>query len=218
MPVASFNADLIAYLIGPANANYAAVHDAALADLVGTGNITLENTLDGTPLYYVTRGELSFDTSPLALLGSIVITGGVLSLFIKRPVHASETDLGQATIHVVEGVHGDDPEVADYGLLLPKVVSGGEGPAYADIPPVQGDWFDITLTAAGVSWINNTMTKFGLRVKGDIDNAIPTGFNDVVVDNKSNLPVLTVTYNERRYRGNINIDQLIYQHTERMVR
>lgn len=151
-----------------------------------------------------------------------VATAAELEVWLARPHHGSEDDAGQTELYIVEGVNTGSPVVADYGLLLPKVVAGSAGVAYATVLPPPGQYHIITLNATALGWINPSgITTFGLRIKGDIDAAEPTGLNDV--ETRASRPaILTVTYNEAPARparlGNILIDQLIYQHAERMVR
>lgn len=216
MPVLVVNADVQTCLWKSA-IGYLATHNASDADILG---ITLCNSVGILPGGFdAGRGELSFDTSPMGV--GAVATAGELELWLARPTHDSEDDPGQTELHIVEGVNTGDPVVADYGLLLPKIVVGNAGVAYATVLRPPGSYHTITLNAIALTWINPSgMTTFGLRIQGDIDGVEPTGLNDVYAS-RARVAVLTVTYNEarvRRFRGNINIDQLIYQHTERMVR
>ena len=177
-------------------ATYPLAHDVANADWAGIFPgpiIVLVSILSGLPSFEVARSELSFDTSPAG--AGAIVTGVILDLWFARPAHGSEDDPGHMATHVVEGVHGAVVDVADFGLLLPKTVSGGEGPPYADILPAPGSYHAIPLNAIGRSWINLTgITKLALRCWGDIANLVPTGMNDVEIYVGANLPKLRITY------------------------
>ena len=194
MALITIAANMVAGL-GQANLiSYASVHDApnSVPLTLPPWAMALANSLWAGPAWEVYRIELSVDTSPLG--AGAIITAAVLSPWLARPAHGTEDDPGQAVIHVVEGIHGAVPVVADYGLLLPQVVSGGVGPPYADILPTPGSRHDIILNAIGRSWIDPTgTTKFGLRLFGDINILVPTGWNDVELYSARDIE-LTITY------------------------
>lgn len=196
MPTLEITASLYGGIYTADKATYPLAHDVANADWAGVwvGPIILiSSILTGIPTFEVARSEMSFDTSPLS--PGAIISSALLRLWFARPAHGSEEDPGHIAAHVVEGVHGAVVDVADFGLLLPKTVSGGEGPPYADILPAPGSYHDIPLNAVGLNWINPTgETKFGLRCWGDLANIIPTGWNDVEIHVGANLPRLIVTY------------------------
>ena len=148
----------------------------------------------------------SSELIPIAALDLVTIRTAVQDLIVNTNhnyfvgkemllVHNRHTEIdpGQATIHVVEGVHGDTLEPDDFGDLLPKTTSGGSI-SHGDI--VQG-WNEISLNATGRGWISKTgITKLGLRLAGDIDNSTPTGYNslEIMSESSSYAPVLTITY------------------------
>lgn len=105
----------------------------------------------------------------------------------------TEHDEGHATLHVVEGVHGDTLVGSDFGDLKAKTTSGG---SITDAEIGYG-WNDITLNAIGRGWISKTgITKLGLRVAGDIDNLTPTDINyhTIYGEGSGLLPYLTIIY------------------------
>lgn len=105
----------------------------------------------------------------------------------------TEHDEGHATLHVVEGVHGDTLVGSDFGDLKAKTTSGG---SITDAEIGYG-WNDITLNAIGRGWISKTcITKLGLRVAGDIDNLTPTDINyhTIYGEGSGLLPYLTIVY------------------------
>lgn len=170
---------------------YALAHNA-LAGTIGTGIFFNAATgLSAGPNYDVSRGFLSFDTSPLG--AGVTLVSGILSLL--PVVGGTEADPGHATLHIVEGIHSIPLVVTDFGAILAKIISGGsisEANFYAALPGMA----HITLNPTGLGWINKTgITKLALRVAGDIDNLAPTGANSIAIYRMAGaLPILTIVY------------------------
>lgn len=86
--------------------------------------------------------------------------------------------MGQATLHVVRSVHGSELISADFGGLKTKMISGGS--ISVDDWQDTYEWNEILLNTTGNGWVSKTgITKFGLRLAGDIDNNTPTGLNRI---------------------------------------
>ncbi len=171
--------------------------------------------------FAILRAFLYFDTSDIPPEATII--SARLALY---PEDVFEAEAGYATLHAVEGVQAVPLELEDFGRHLDKVVSGGSI-AFADWVP--DSYNEIELNATALSWINKGgLTKFCLRVAADKDDTPPTldGDNGVVFCSAETgpdfCPKLIVTYELPPPvvppKGNIVIDQLIYQHAERMAR
>ncbi|MBU0791744.1 MAG: hypothetical protein KKC55_14940 [Gammaproteobacteria bacterium] len=157
---------------------YATAHDAANATSIHADGdfwwyYRISNSTPGWDFdYEIARGFLTFDTSNIK---TRIITAA--SLFLYHVSGGTETDAGQSTLYVVEGVQTIPLASADYGAHLTKTVSGGSV-TEATIAAAFNDWLEIPLNAEAWAWINKTgITKFCLRVAGDIDNNVPTGKN-----------------------------------------
>jgi len=189
-------------------ATYAAAHDADNADALSLagelGNIIIcQSSFAAGAGYSVSRGYISFQTSRLGAFSRIY------SVSLEfRCSSKSEIDSGHSTLHIVQGIHTETITLADFGLLKPKIVSGGSK-SYDNI--VVGENV-IGLNAIGaLQWISKTgMTRLGLRLAGDIDNDTPSGQNYLLC----HTPTLRITYIP--IVGNPTIDQIAYQHAERM--
>jgi hypothetical protein len=173
------------------NSSYTIAHGA------GTGVISDDGTylgigqmLELTPLYYVDRGALFFDTSSLP--DNVYITSATLSLYGEYDF--STTDFN---ITVVDGSSLNDPLVAgDYSYLRNQTTSGG---AFNTAGFSTSGYNDIPLNAAGMGWISKTgMTKFGLRSSRDITPTEPSGYEVVDVSSYEAgveyRPMLVVSY------------------------
>lgn len=177
------------------DAVYANAHDAAAADSGGDDATQGGASITKWPPYEVLRHLLAFDTSKLDELGIANITQVDLELYSTS---GGEDDVGQGTLHVVEGIQSIPIDLADFGPLKSQVVSGGSI-VNASIPVA--DWYAITLNATGRGWINKPgVTKLALRVAGDIDNDTPTGMNAALLEEEtegSNLIAkLTIYFSE----------------------
>lgn len=180
---------IIAAGIRSIGADYATVHNAASGEIGGSGyGIQCVNAWESVDLVYgVYRGYLSFNT---ASLGNITI----LNVYITfaRIEDEGEDDSGQSTLYLVEGVHGDSLVGTDFGDLLAKVTSGGVityANWTASATPI------LSLNSTGLGWIQKSgITKFGLRLSGDINSQTPTGDNYISADSlsMSNPPILTI--------------------------
>lgn len=207
--------------------SWADVHDASVPPICDVHDSEYElvaavGFISGSPsYYYIDRAFLYFDTSEIEV--GATIDEAILALFLNGKV---EDNAGYATLHVVEGVQASPLECADWGKHLDKVVSAGSV-AFADW--VSGGYTPIVLNAIGRSWINKGgITKFCLRLVSDIDDTPPPGIlyaaeNGIAIYSAEKgvlyCPRLSLTYTVGRiWKGNIIIDQLIYQHAERMAR
>ena len=154
------------------DADYATAHDAASGALLAVaqdqGIIANEKP---NAYYNVWRSFLYFLTASLPDAANI--TRVRVGLRTDTPL---EADLGQTTLHIVEGVQGDTLAYADFGAHLTKTTSGGS----IDIAGmgVTNNFFWVTLNATGRGWVNKTgLTKLCLRSAGDIAKALPSGRN-----------------------------------------
>ena len=152
------------------NAVYATARTATSSDYVFTSTIssTVSNSFLAST-YQVDRGFLYFDTT--FLLG-YVVTAATLYVYTY-----GKSDADGESIQIQSGMptYPHSTLVAgDYDLTYYAGDGGNETIANF----TNGSYTDITLTPAGVGWINTTgVTKLCLRTTGDINNAAPTGQN-----------------------------------------
>jgi len=182
-------------LVSPDGATYAEAHDASsgyyneIQFIIGSGYYT-----GPTNYYLVQRGFIMINTAslgPKARIRSAVLTIVVLGY-------------NNSLFHIVQGLDNGWNVSANFGLLKDKVVSGGSGSGSGSV--------SISLNAIGRSWINKVgITNLGLRIAGDIDNVIPTEIEYFTFSSIA----LSIEY--FLLAGNPIIDQLIYQHAERMT-
>lgn len=171
------------------NSSYATAHDAASGDSFNPGEGDVSNTYTGSK-YQVLRSFLYFDTSRLGSNATIV--NATLSFFVNN---VTETDSGQTTLHIVEGIQDDPVALNDFGDHLTKTISGGSI-AFASI---QDDTINtIILNSTGRGWITKAgVTLLCLRLSGDIDNSTPTGSNSISIQPQASSDFgcyLTVNY------------------------
>jgi len=154
------------------NADYATAHDAASGNFLSVGQTQGIIANEKPAAYYnVWRSFLYFPT--VSLPDDANITRVRVGLRTDSPL---EADLGQTTLHIVEGVQGDTLAYADFGAHLSKTTSGGS----IDIAGmgVTNNFFWVTLNATGRGWVNKTgLTKLCLRSAGDIAKTVPSGRN-----------------------------------------
>ncbi len=184
-----------------AQATWAAAHDTTDATHLHPTATTfyLAATKAGANNFYILRGHLYFDTS--ALTSSSVVTDAVLSLYGETDGYA-ETDATMSDIGIVEGTFdaaNDGLANADYGLILPNTTLGHDAYFDSSVNWTSTAYFSITLNSTGRGWISKTgITKFGVRVRSDIANSAPTGYNSAYcyASEKGNgyKPKLVVTF------------------------
>lgn len=123
---------------------------------------------------------------------------------------------------IVDGDNISMPMVlADYGTLLSSTTSFG---SISSDDITLYTWETITLNSLGLAKVKtahqgNGTVKFGARIDMEINSDMPPGSafqGDTLVSFVPTL--LTVETTKKIWLGDIHIDQLIYQHCERMVR
>lgn len=211
---ATLSGDILSEKLGP----YADAHDA-LTGVVGLANyLTISNSYippdspDG--FFQVSRGYLSLNTRFLSEKEKYTAT---FKLYLYGYAAAIEEDIGQALMGVVKSHHGDTLVPTDFGDLLSQTDVCGLMDASLWLP---NTWNAIDLNIDVFDFIESRgITKFGLRLAGDALAEEPTGTNQIqIAVDAAHLPYMEVVYTPTVWKGNINIDQLIYQHAERMVR
>jgi len=154
------------------NADYDTAHDAASGNFLSVGQTQGIIANEKPNAYYnVYRSFLYFPTESLP--DGANITRVRVGLRTDTPL---EADLGQTTLHIVEGVQGDTLAYSDFGAHLTKTTSGGS----INIAGMgtTNNFFWVTLNATGRGWVNKTgLTKLCLRSAGDIAKAVPSGRN-----------------------------------------
>lgn len=169
---------------------YPLAHDALAGTIQAGIHFNASTGLSAGPNYSVSRGFLCFDTSPLGA-GEVI---SAVVLWLAPVTGGTEADPGNATLHIIQGIHSDPLVVTDFGDILSSVISGGsitEANFYAAAP----GYATITLNAIGIGWINPTgITALALRVAGDVNNLVPTGLNNIAIFGMTGPPTLTITY------------------------
>jgi len=153
---------------------YAAVHNAANGSNLGITPVCWNyyNTTFFT--YSIDRGFLDFDTTTLP--------GAIAGRFAFRVSGKTNNDPGHSDFHIVQGIQNIPLLLSDYGAHLIMTTSGGSM-AYAAIGIGGANTNVLTLNANGISWVvPGGITKFCLRLSGDIDNLVPTDGNVVNLD------------------------------------
>lgn len=178
---------------GP-NATWATIQAAGTGDSIDVGNeLTYgsgPSAILSAPNYIIDRDIIHFDTSSLG--ASAIISAATLTFYVTNGVNNADT----ASTILVASTATDTATLAlgDFGNC--QAVSFGS----LDLASTTNDANNvITLNAAGIAAINKTgITKFCLRNSRDVNNAAPTGSNQIVNINSSraasNKPTLTVTY------------------------
>ena len=160
------------YVIIGNQASWDLAHDAASGSGSTTNSVSASTSHDRFPWvggdddWDCARGFLYFDTSPYS--GMSVATAKIRVFVFNKAVY----DVGDADLHIVEGVQDDPFELSDFGDHLLKVVSLGSI-AYGDI--VDDAWNEITLNATGIGLLNLVgISKFCVKVSGDINDNAPS--------------------------------------------
>ena len=162
--------------------NYATAHDAV------SGSLTLLSNIADNDSYYfakntyysgqyrVSRWMVNIDCATLP--GAATISAAKLHF----PNFGNwEGDDGHSDIDIVEGIFGTPPVVEDYYNQLPKIVAGGTV-VYPpdDLWPGRTVPVPTALNSTGRGWITKAGdTKLCLRLRGDVDDATPTGINRI---------------------------------------
>ena len=175
------------------NLVFATSHDALNADSVDVASDEAAVGISKAiipPQWSFLRPVLPFDTSPLP--PGVGILAAVLSL---RGWASSYMALDPPILIVVDGSDcAAALVVADYGVLLGKIVSGGS----IAIPDFNtAGWNHITLNAIGRGWTNpGGITKLALRTDFDIDSHAESGNAGFFTADKGVgfKPYLTITY------------------------
>ncbi|MBU0847404.1 hypothetical protein KKH23_09500 [Patescibacteria group bacterium] len=192
---------------------YAEAHDIAIGVADEGGLIVGQQ--GPADEFAVHRGGLVFN---LAGQKAVTPTGCTISLFED----SGEPPDTHFDIVIVSGADlGDTMEGADFGKLLDEITSLGSLSTEDWVP---FDWNTITLNATGIAAVKAALAaggkiRFGVRSSKDIDSISPTSQDTVWTRGYADEglePKLTITYST--VKGNPNIDQLIYQHVERMER
>jgi hypothetical protein len=187
-------------------------HDALTGVIGSTTFLTICNTYvpPTSPDYYQdSRGFLSFNTRFLNAKEKATAT---FKLYLYGYASAVEEDTGQAEMGIVEGIHEAVLVPEDFGYLKAQTASCGWIQAGLWLP---NTWNAISITRAFIE--AKDITKFGLRLHGDIYTDEPTGVNQIqVACDLAHLPYLEVVYTPS-FLGDIHVDQLKLQHVERMA-
>jgi len=157
--------------VGTRDADHPTAHDADEGEVSSSAYAITRsyNDLDSYDNKFVIyRGFAAFDTTALA--GEELISAKL----IYRLSSYQEVDAGHGDLHVVQGVQTvPDCVAADFGNHLLKTTSGGVL-TYENMVTVGSPSFP--LNANGLSWITRGgTTKFCFRIKGDIEDWVPTG-------------------------------------------
>lgn len=158
----------------PSEADWDDCHDAANGSWIGDTQtyMPILTYWSGT-VYQCFRAFTYFDTSPLG--PTAIISNAVVSLFKDTVNPPAEHNVGSCDVGIVEGVQDDPLEFNDYGDHLLKTTLGTD--VYVEYPHGAG-YNAFTLNDTGIGWINKTgITKFCFRLKGDIEDDVPTGLN-----------------------------------------
>jgi len=208
---ADFYSTLGSKTVSRANYNYATAHNAATGTTLTSGTI-VRNT---RPSYYqISRLFYYFNTLSLDPNISIISADIVFKSNGK-----SETDPDHSDLILLEPVHGDTVVLADYGTLLPIVTPLATIP-YEDIIADSSTEFSASLGSTALALINpGGITKYCLRMSGDVENLIPTGANVVGLPQQVAYgpPLIRITYKVKTWKGDVHVDQLKHQHVERML-
>ena len=193
----SQNAD--GFLVGLGN-NYNTVWAAASANykVDTTTTLPIENYFDTpTSTYDIERACVYFDTS---LLSGFVILSAKLCL--KRSL-TTEGSNWNVTIQNGQPTYPHNPiVVGDYNKTH---ISGNGGTEPISQWVDMTNYYNITLSSSGLSWINTVggITKLYLRHSGDIDRVAPTGHNRTsfysAEKGEAYSPKLYVTYEVEGY-------------------
>ncbi|MBN1161709.1 MAG: hypothetical protein JXA17_07180 [Dehalococcoidales bacterium] len=164
--------------IEKSDSSYSTAHGASNGDTVNaTANYIQTYNGYWSNKYWIDRGYLYFDTS--ALGAGVTITAATLSLYgyTKGNANPGQSDLG--IFHGSFDTPNDGLALADYGAILGCITLGAD--SYYDYTSFSlSAYNDKALNATGIGWINKTgITKFALRLKGDVDVSTPTGDNYV---------------------------------------
>jgi len=138
--------------------------------------------------YTVYRDFLCFDTSTVP--SGANITSAILKIY--PTVDSSVTDFN-VTIQNGQPIHPSIPVVtSDY---YQGYYSGDGGSRNTGDGMSVGSYWNIPLSADGLSWVNSTsVTKFALRSSRDIAEITPSGNEMITIDSSTYAPILYLTY------------------------
>lgn len=155
---------------------YVNANSNTTAEIVSdSGTLILLRNCDYTtsPRYFISRGLILFDTSSL---GSCIINSASIHLYAMSSSNFNEDDTGQAETVIVSANTSNDSSVStgDYDDM------GSTAFASKTFGNILTDSYnEFSLDSAGIAQINKYGTsKFGLRLKGDIDVSQPSGTNE----------------------------------------
>lgn len=179
IPILPRLGDLIGHA-GATNTVYLDVHDhSGTLSHYGGDLYATTNSYWGSPSvdFQIVRTFLGFDTRPINVTRAII--AGKIRIMVRTGTAPQETDSGHTTVHVVEGIQSDPIVDSDYGAHKDKTTSGGSIP-FSSVDGKAGQYVEIPLNSDGLEWINKGgITKFCLRLAGDISALEPTGRNRV---------------------------------------
>lgn len=183
------------------DAVYLTARNAATGDVISTTNDYL-NTANNrsAPNYRIYRSFINFDTS--ALPDDCTITIATLSMYGSGA--GAEYNAGHSDLKLYEGTHADTPTTADFDSFNEVLLSDDLSPWEFQI--ASDAYTAVTLNAAGRGIISKTgLTKFCLRVKGDVDASVPGGSNNHAPWSEDKgagyQPKLVVTYTVAEVEG-----------------
>ena len=194
-PVAGANSpcDGDCYMQGAGGGAYSTAHNASSstsATATGT-NLYIQNyySSGGGGVYILSRGFVLFDTS--SLTSGATISGAVMSLWA---VYRTEANAGQAVIHIVASTPANTNNIVadDYDQT--------GSTSFASSAVTTAQYNNFTLNASGITNVSKTgISKFGIRLDGDLNSSTPTGANEVDIraadyTTPGQEPYLVVTY------------------------
>lgn len=172
---------------------YNVAHDAVVADEIRATDIWVEgqNTYIAEK-YYIRRAFLYFDTS--ALPDDCIITAATLAIYFTGV--STEPDAGHSDSLLYEGTQADTLTTSDFQFFLATLLTDDPSP-WAH--PTSAGFATVTLNAAGRGIINKAgLTKFCVRLSGDVNNQWPPGDNKSAFyareSGEASWPKLVITY------------------------
>ena len=175
--------------IGADDLNYFVAHDANGIILPSyEGKIAIENTYMGPELslYDVERGFIYFNTSIIPESANII--NAILSFIV-------EDFFGTGNLVIQNGQPNHPSSILTLGDFLYSYYSnnGGQYTGIGGLSLV--NYNNITLNSNGRNWVNKGgITKFCLRMSGDISKTIPTDENGLIILLSTENIKLTINY------------------------
>ena len=136
--------------------------------------------------YYISRGTLRFDTSPLP--DDCTLIGAVLRLKVSRIVNAVG---GGLYVQLVSGtdLHPTTMVVEDYGALLDKTAPIGQVVQIGDLVPEGWVEFNLASYLDNISKTGAAHTRVGVRCGADIESVVPNANHVRLVEFYSSGPL-----------------------------